>query len=59
MQFTKILRAVGNINKIVIKKGRKLLYWVFGIQQYIKGGSKSKIIELPLIQQYIRRRRKY
>ena len=44
MDFTNILRAVGNINKNVIKKGRKLLKWVFGIQQYIKGGSKSKII---------------
>ena len=32
---------------------------IFGTQQYIKGGSKTKIIELPFIQQYIRRHRKY
>ena len=38
-----ILREVGNIKyNIKIKKGRKSSQWVLGIQQYIKGGRKTK-----------------
>ena len=47
--------------KIKIKKGRKSSEWVVEIHQCIKGGrkTKQKKNDLPFIQQYIKRDRKY